>query len=133
VRASRVARLRREPSTGAVTAETAVALPALAAVLALALWAVGAVNAQLRCVDAARLAARAVARGDDAVAAASRAEAAAPPGATVQVRRDGGLVTVQVRAERPLLGGWLSGVGVEVSGEATADAEDAVAGAEAGP
>src|SRR3954447_16179955 len=112
--ASRVARLRHEPCRGAVTAETAVALPALVAVLALALWAVGAVNAQLRCVDAARLAARAVARGDDAAAATSRAEAAAPPGATVQVTRAGGLVTVEVRARRPLLGGVLAGAGVEV-------------------
>jgi Flp pilus assembly protein TadG len=125
VRASRVARLRREPCAGAVTAETAVALPALVVVIALSLWAVGAVSAQLRCVDAARLAARAVARGDDPGVAVSRAEAAAPPGATVRVAQSSGLVTVQVRAQRPLLGGVLAGAGVEVSGTATADAEHA--------
>jgi len=121
--ASRVGRLRREPSAGAVTAETAVALPALVMVLALALWAVGAVNAQLRCVDAARLAARAVARGDDPSTATSRAKSAGPPGATVRVTQTAGLVTVEVRAERPLLGGWFAGAGVEVSGAASADAE----------
>jgi hypothetical protein len=102
-----------------------VALPALAVVLALAMWAVGAVSAQLRCVDAARLAARAVARGDDRSAATDRAVGAAPPGAVVTVTTSGELVTVVVRARRPLVGGWGAGPGVEVEGRATADAEGA--------
>ncbi|GAB3882575.1 hypothetical protein GCM10027612_13340 [Microbispora bryophytorum subsp. camponoti] len=41
---------------GSVTAETAVALPALVVVLIASLWAVTVVGAQLRCVDAARAA-----------------------------------------------------------------------------
>lgn len=122
-----LARGRREG--GAVTAETAVALPALAVVLGLVLWAVGAVNAQLRCVDAARLAARALARGDDQSAAVARAAEAAPAGAEVAVSRSAVLVTVVVRARRPLVGGWGGGPGVEVEGRASADAEDAVPGA----
>lgn len=55
-------RLRAE--RGAVTAETAAMLPALMVVLAAALWAVKAVEAQLQCVDAARAGARAAARGE---------------------------------------------------------------------
>ena len=47
-----------------MTAETAVVLPALTVILALVLWAVAAVTAQLACVDAARMAARALARGN---------------------------------------------------------------------
>ena len=133
MRASRVARLRRVPCAGAVTAETAVALPALVVVLALALWAVGAVNAQLRCLDAARLAAAAVARGDDPATATSRAEAAAPPGATVRVTQGAGVVTVEVRAERPLIGGWFPGAGVEVSAAASADPEGAAGSTGVGP
>jgi hypothetical protein len=109
-----------------VTAETAVALPALAVVLALAMWAVGAVNAQLRCTDAARLAARALARGEEQAAAVSRAEQAAPLGANVSVARSGDLVTVTVRAQRPMVGAWGGGPGVEVEGTATAEAEAAV-------
>ena len=102
------------------------ALPALAVVLALAMWAVGAVNAQLRCVDAARLAARAVARGEDQSVSIGRAQQAAPPGARVSVARAGDLVTVVVRAPRPMVGAWAGGPGVVVEGRATADAEEAV-------
>ncbi|MCX4093625.1 pilus assembly protein TadE [Nocardia sp. alder85J] len=57
---------------------------------------------QVRCVDAAREAARLAARGaeGEAVAAARRV---APPGAEVAVRVDGDRVTATVTARTPLL------------------------------
>ncbi len=62
------------------------------------------VTAHVRCVDAAREAARLAARGDDA--GASRAvSAVGPPGAAISSRRDGDSVTVQVRAPVPVLPG----------------------------
>jgi Flp pilus assembly protein TadG len=60
--ASAHARFRDE--RGMVTAETAVVLPVLLLVLAGAVAAVTVVGAQMRCVDAAREAARAAARGE---------------------------------------------------------------------
>lgn len=82
-------------NAGSVTAETAVALPALLVVLAGALSVLAAVSAQLRCVDVARLAARAAARGD-ADAEVLRQAVDAAPGARLQVQRADGLVRVRV-------------------------------------
>jgi Flp pilus assembly protein TadG len=67
---------RRPPGRdrGAFTAELAVGLPALILLLTVALAAVSAVTAKAQCVDTAREAALAVARGE-----------AAPPGAVVEV------------------------------------------------
>lgn len=108
---------------GSVTVETALALPALVLVLATMLWAIVAVTGQLRCIDAARVAARAIARGDsvpDAVAAANRL---APPGADVRVRRDGDLVRVDVSADVGVpIGGTLLPA-ITVSGDAAVAAE----------
>ncbi|MER8186984.1 TadE family type IV pilus minor pilin [Kitasatospora sp. NPDC094015] len=83
-----------------MTAETAVALPALVLVAAMLVSGVLAAAGQVRCVDAARLAARAAARGDaDAVALALRA---APRGASVRLVRDD--LTVRVTVEAPCFG-----------------------------
>ena len=89
---------------GSVTAEFAVALPAIVAVLAVVLSVVAAATAQLRCVDAARAGARAAARGESTAAAVSAAKAAAPAGATVRVRREGDAVRVEVHGRVGLLG-----------------------------
>lgn len=61
-----------------------------------------AVSMQVRCVDAAREAARLAARGDqrNAVEAARRI---APPGAQVQLRDDGGYLVATVVARSKLL------------------------------
>jgi Flp pilus assembly protein TadG len=108
-----------------VTAETAVVLPALAVVLALALWAVGAVTAQLRCVDAARVAARAVARGESVESSRQVAREAAPRGSSVSIRRVGDLVTVEVRARAGMPGVLGAGhAGLHVGGRAVATVED---------
>jgi hypothetical protein len=71
-------------------------------VFVLCLAGVTAVSTQVRCIDAAREAARLAARGDErsAVAAAHRI---APAGARVQVHRDGDFVVATVVAHSKLL------------------------------
>jgi hypothetical protein len=75
-----------------------------------------AVSMQVRCVDAAREAARLAARGDDGSAAVA-AQRVAPDGAAVELRRDGELVVATVTARSPLL------PGVTIAAEAVAAAE----------
>jgi hypothetical protein len=90
-----------------VTVEAAVALGAFVAVLALALGAVSAAMDQLRCVDAAREAARLVARGEPDRARVA-AERIAPDSANVAVTVRGDTVQVDVRVAP--VGGLLPGV-----------------------
>jgi Flp pilus assembly protein TadG len=95
------------PERGSATAELAVALPALVLVLGVALAAVVLGLDQVRCVDAARVAARSVARGDDLATARTRAGAAAPPGAQVVIETSAGTVRVSVTGGLPeRLAGW---------------------------
>lgn len=79
-----------------VTAELATALPALAIVVIACIWAVSIALAQLQVADAAREAARAAARGDDAAVVTAVAERTAPDGAVIELDRSDGVVTVQV-------------------------------------
>jgi Flp pilus assembly protein TadG len=110
---------------GTVTAETAVVLPALVVVLVLCLWSVTVVGQQLRCIDAARTGARALARGEQPEAARAAAQRAAPDGATVTLRSADGLAVVEVRYSAGLPGA--SGPGVEIGSRAVVAMEDAVA------
>jgi hypothetical protein len=71
---------------------------------------------QVRCVDAAREAARLAARGDHG-SAADAAQGIAPDGAAVQLRSDGELVVARVTAKSPLL------PGVTIAAEAVAATE----------
>jgi hypothetical protein len=99
-------------------------LPVLALLLAVGLWAVAVAGAQVRCVDAARDAARAVARGESDATATTAAEAAAPGGAQIAVSRTGGLVTVTVSARVGGGVGPLSAITAPtVSATATAESE----------
>ena len=75
-----------------------------------------AVSMQVRCVDAAREAARLSARGDDS-SASDAARNIAPDGAAVQLRRDGGFVVATVTTRLALL------PGVIVAAQAVAAAE----------
>jgi hypothetical protein len=95
-----------------VTAELAVALPALMLVLALALGVLAVGTARLRCADAAQSAGRLAARGEplEAVRAAATRAAERPVG--VRVSEAGDLVTVEVTTSVSLPGGWLPGVTV---------------------
>lgn len=105
---------------GMVTAELAVAVPALVVVLSLVLGAVGVGVDQVRCVDAARVAVRALARGDARAHAVGLAVGAAPRGAGVSSAGNGSevVVTVAVRRTLPLVG-W----GFDLSATAAADRE----------
>jgi hypothetical protein len=95
---------------GMVTAEMAACLPVLVLVLGVALTAVTVVGARVRLQDAAREAARAVARGDPAVG--SGLAKAAAPGASVTVRR-GRTDVVAAASERVHpLGAWLPGISI---------------------
>lgn len=82
--------------------EAALGIAALVVVLVLCLASVSAVSMQVRCVDAAREAARLAARGDErsAVAAARRL---APGGARVNLHRDGDFLVATVVAHSKLL------------------------------
>lgn len=73
-----------------------------------------AVSMHIRCVDAAREAARLAARGDDGAAAA---RAIAPDGAAIQLRRDGEHVVAIVSARSAFL------PGITVAGRAVAALE----------
>ncbi|GAB2936203.1 apoptosis inhibitor [Rhodococcus aerolatus] len=106
---------------GAVTVESAIAIGSITAVLVLALAGLMAVAAQVQCLDAAREAARLVARGE-AGRAASVAAQVAPAGAQVEVSTGADLVTVRVSASARLLPGLeLSGVAVAVPEPTGAD------------
>lgn len=80
------------------------AILSLVAMLVLCLAGLTAVTMQVRCVDAAREAARLAARGDDAVAA-DTARRVAPAGAGVHLRREGGYVVATVTSRSALLPG----------------------------
>ena len=107
----------RRTEGGAATAELAVALPTLVLVLAVALAAVDLGVAQVRCVDAARLGARLLARGEPAASTLVEVRAAAPEGARVTTAFGQGRVTVVVAGDLP---GPLHGLGVVPRPSATA-------------
>ncbi|HMT32140.1 MAG TPA: TadE family type IV pilus minor pilin [Dermatophilaceae bacterium] len=103
------------------TVEVAVVMPVVVALLAVCLGALSLGVDRVRCVDAARLAARSLARGDDSGVAVSLARTAAPPGANVGVSSSGDRVTVTVTSARSV--GWLGRF--EVVGSATGQREAA--------
>ena len=84
---------------GAVTAELVVALPVLLAVTLALVWLVGLGVGQVRVVDGAREAARAVARGDDVESARALAAEVAGAGASVRIEQSAGRVVVVVERE----------------------------------
>ena len=81
------------------------AIASLVAVLVLCAAGLTAVVVKVRCVDAAREAARLAARGDSSWLAA--AQAVAPAGAAMQLRRDGGYFVARVTGHSPMLPGVL--------------------------
>jgi Flp pilus assembly protein TadG len=98
----------RQPMTrrerGMVTAEMAVLAPFAVAFGLLLLWIVSLGFTQVQLVDAAREAARLVARGEPVAAAADLARRQAPGDAKVRISERDGLVTVRVstRSRLPL-------------------------------
>src|SRR5687768_360723 len=117
-------RRREARDGGMVTAEIAVTLPVLLVVLMAAIWVLACVGAQLRCVDAARVAARAAARGDAPPTVHEAARRVAPAGATISVTRSGDEVTVRAEAVVRPFGTALSRLpGTKVVAQATAVVE----------
>jgi hypothetical protein len=89
---------------------------ALVVVLVLCLAGLTAVAMQVRCVDAAREAARLAARGDER-AASEVARMVGPAGAGLEMRRSDGRVVARVAARSPLL------PGITIAGEGVAAVE----------
>ncbi|MFE3659393.1 TadE family type IV pilus minor pilin [Streptomyces sp. NPDC059165] len=105
-----------------MTAEAAVAVPALVVFTMALVWALAAAAAQIQCVDAARAGARAAARSETRAAALAAARSAAPPGSRVMLGRGGDLWRVRVEAPSPGPGA----LSLTLSAEAAALAEDTV-------
>lgn len=111
-------RVSSSADRGSVTAELAVALPAVVLMLGVVVALVGAGVSHLQTIDAARAGARAAAlgEGDAVVVAAARRVGGGP--AEVTVVREDGWATVTVRVPVTVAG---LGVGpLEASGSATA-------------
>ena len=70
---------------------------------------------QVRCIDAAREAARIAARGDESASVA--AQRIAPEGSVVRLQREGDVVVATVTARSPML------PGINIAAEAVAVAE----------
>ena len=87
---------------GSVTAEFAVALPAVVLVLATVLAGMQAATTLVRATDASAQAARMAARGDEPAAARMVAEAV--PGAELGLERGDGLVCARVSLDVAVLG-----------------------------
>jgi hypothetical protein len=115
-------RERRDADRGFVTAESAVVLPVLVMFAMALVWGLLVVAAQIQCVDAARMGARAAARQDPPDAVVEVARESAPRGARVTVSREGDQVRVTVVAKPPAL----HGLSFEVQEEAVASAEETV-------
>jgi hypothetical protein len=109
------------------TVELAVAMPSVVLVLGLSLAALSAGADQVRCVDAARAAARLAARGELPDRAVAAAEALAPSGSEVRVT-GGPTEVVAVVTAPPVVGLRWVGLSVRPSADAVAAREDAMAG-----
>lgn len=101
---------QRADERGSVTAETAVLLPSLLLVALALAWIVSLGVAQVQCIDAARDAARALARAESEQTAVALARQTAPTGAQVRLGTAGGMVEVEVTYRATPPGGLLDGV-----------------------
>jgi hypothetical protein len=107
---------------GSVTAEAALAIPALVLFSIGLVWALMAASAQIQCVDAARAGARAAARQEPEAAVLEVARSAAPPDAKIVLGAEGDLVRVGVEAPMPGPGS----LALNLRAEAVALAEETV-------
>ncbi len=101
------------------TAEFAVALPALALVLVLAVSALATSMDQIRCIDAARATVRSLARGDNPATAVAVGRRLAPAAASIATTESPETVTVTVRSPSAPALRWL-GARASPRGEAVA-------------
>lgn len=103
---------------GTVTVEAALGLGGLTVVLALLIAGLAILTAHLRCIDAAREAARLLARGQPDRAAAA-VHTIAPDGAQLQVDRTGDAISVEVAADP--IAGLLPGIHLHATAYAIAE------------
>ncbi|HEY7100797.1 MAG TPA: TadE family type IV pilus minor pilin [Mycobacteriales bacterium] len=115
--------MSRRRDGGMATAELAVVLPTLVLVIATGFTMVSVVLAQVRCVDAAREAARAAARGESPEVVRSAAVRAAPAGANVEIGGGDEEVRVTVSAPAGRVGGLLPAFHVSASAVALREPE----------
>ncbi len=112
---------RGSADRGMVTAELAVAMLGLVVVLAILLFGIGIAATHVRVQEAARVGARAAARGE-LDADIRRAAAAVSPGSTVYILRSDSDVRVEISVDvEPVPG--LSVAAVRVKGQSTAARE----------
>lgn len=100
-----MSRSRPRGQRGAATAELVLGLPLLMVVTLGMVWLLAVGTAQLRVVDGAREAARALARGDPDATAFARAQQVAGEGSRVSAARAGDRVTVRVTRRLDAPGG----------------------------
>jgi Flp pilus assembly protein TadG len=103
---------------GAVTVEAALGLAGLTVVTVLLVAGLTLLTSQLRCTDAAREAARLLARGQPHEAAAAVHEIA-PAGASLDIHRTDGAITVRVSAHPA--GGLLPAIDLNATAYAVAE------------
>ncbi|ETA02599.1 hypothetical protein ThrDRAFT_01571 [Frankia casuarinae] len=116
----------RGSDRGQATAELAIGLPSLFVVFFLAAWMLGAVAAQTRCADAARIGARLAARGEPDSAVHTMVIQAAPVGSTVTLHRGAGRLEVQVSVHVGGIGVSRLVPGIEVAARAVTPVEATV-------
>jgi hypothetical protein len=116
--------MARREEAGAVTAETAMALPLIAVFTLSMAWLVTIGITEVRALDAARETARAAARSDGSGEAASLGRRVAPDGSRISISRSGGEVVARVSSPvngpAGLFGRWAA---FRVSAEAVAAEE----------
>lgn len=112
-------RRKQHRDAGTATAEFAVVMPAIVLLIIVLTGAAAVGFSQLRAFDAARSAAREIARGEPQAAVVTEAKKHAGQASEVLVRSDGGYSTVTVTIELPTAIIFLS----EVEAEATARTE----------
>ncbi|HWU33501.1 MAG TPA: TadE family type IV pilus minor pilin [Marmoricola sp.] len=111
--------MRRRSESGAVTAEAAFGLCLLALVAIGLAWMICLGVVAIQAQDAAREAARALARGDSTLQAVDLAAQAAPKGSSVSTEAEGRLVRVTVRSPVRGPGGIFGFIGpLVISGQA---------------
>ncbi|MEY9857569.1 hypothetical protein ABH935_003177 [Catenulispora sp. GAS73] len=117
---------RRRRDAGYATVEAALAIPSLVLFTVALAGVLTGLATQIRCLDAARLGARAAARGESA-AEVETAVSRAMPGAAVHITTEDGLIRVTVRAsvaEVPLLRAFTVHAEAYEADESTVGSED---------
>lgn len=103
---------------GSATAETAIVLPVVVLMVLVVLVTGAGLGTQVRLENAARAAAREMARGEDRAAAVATAERVGGQGTSVRITLDGTWVRVDVTRTLSMDSGALSGASWELSADA---------------